>query len=121
MKRNRLFIITFVILILIGSFLFIRYKDERLDKEGRYTLVTITDITGGKSGLRVFIRFVYLKDTIKTDYVDGTEMVGTSDIGKRYYIKFIPTSPKLAAQIIYKHPLDSLQAPPEGWKQLPNY
>jgi len=91
---------------------------KELEKEGLYTLATIKEIKGAKSGrwVKVFFSFNDQKYEAETK----NETIPLSWIGEKIFIKFLPSRP-IEAQFLdsFKVPDSLLQLPPRIWKSLP--
>lgn len=94
------------------------YTSKLLEKSDSYTIGTINKITGAKGGLRVFIDFEFENKKYQVNFIDGSDNVSSSkNLGKRYFIKFIPEHPTMQININYSDtvPSNITTAPPKGW------
>jgi hypothetical protein len=91
---------------------------KRLAKEGVYTLATIREIKGAKSGRWVKVSFMYDGKQYETEA--RNEAIPLSWIGEKIFIKFLPSRPIEAEYLDSFKVTDSLlQLPPTIWKSLP--
>lgn len=89
-----------------------------LEKEGVYTLATVTDIKGAKSGRYVTVTFTYKGREYKTE--GRNERIPLSWIGEKIFIKFLPSRPIEAEYLDNLDVPDSLlKLPPTIWTKLP--
>ena len=73
-KAEKIFFIYFG-LFLLGLFLFIKFRDWRLEKDGRFTLGTIENIASSKSGQIYSVRYFFRGQTFSTSFSDvGLEL-----------------------------------------------
>ena len=89
-----------------------------LDKEGFYTIATVTDIKGAKSGRYVKVTFYYEGKQYETE--SRNENIPLSWIGEKIFIKFLPSEPTQAEYFENIEVPDSLiKLPPTIWTELP--
>lgn len=89
-----------------------------IEKEGIYTLATITDVKGAKSGRFVVVTFTYQGREYSTE--SRNESIPLSWIGEKIFIKFLPSDPIQAEYLEKIEVSDSLlKLPPMTWSNLP--
>ena len=91
---------------------------KQLKKEGVYTLATIIDIKGARSGRWVEVKFLYNEREYKTKR--RNESIPHSWIGKKIFIKFLPSRPvesEYYERIEVPDSLEQLHSP--VWEKLP--
>jgi hypothetical protein len=91
---------------------------ELLKKEGLYTLATIDNIKGAKSGTWLIVKFNYNGRLYETK--ERNETVPASWIGEKIFVKFLPSEPEVADILEDAYVTDSLTKEPDTiWKDLP--
>lgn len=117
--RNKHILIPVVLALAFGIGLgYSHYTSQMLEKSDNYTIGTISRITGAKGGLRIFIDFDFENKKYQVNFIDGSDEVSTSqNLGRRYFIKFIPDHPTMQIDINYSDtvPSDITYSPPKGW------
>jgi Mrp family chromosome partitioning ATPase len=89
-----------------------------LEKEGVYTLATVTNIKGAKSGRWVTVTFKYKGREYQPEV--RNETIPLSWIGEKIFIKFLPSKPVEAEYLDSLDVPDSLlKLPPTIWTKLP--
>jgi hypothetical protein len=84
-------ILIMLVWIIINSIEADKYT-RKLEKEGVYTIATITNIKGARSGRWVEVTFSYNGREFKTKQRNQTILI--SWIGKKIFIKFLPSRPE---------------------------
>jgi hypothetical protein len=91
---------------------------ELLKNEGLYTLATIDNIKGARSGRWVIVKFNYNGTLYETE--ERNETIPLSWIGEKVFIKFLPSKPEVADILEDAYVSDSLAKEPDAvWKDLP--
>lgn len=113
-NKKSLFLLFGIILVicLIGF-----YRSDTVAKEGVYTITTIYKVQGARGGLRVDFRYTfgnkeYTGYTVNSSY-------SHNDAGKRLFIQVLPSDPERCLITDIPVPDSIIEAPPEGWKELP--
>jgi hypothetical protein len=92
--------------------------ERQLNKEGKFTLATITDIEGAKSGRWVEVEFLYNGSKYSTKR--RNEMIPHSWIGEKIFIKFLPSRPVVTEYYENIDVPDSISSlSPTIWDSLP--
>lgn len=99
--KNKRIVIPLVLVLAFGiGFWYYHYTTKILEKSDSYTIGTVSKITGAKGGLRIFVDFEFDSKKYQVNFIDGSDNVSTSqNLGKRYFIKFIPEHPTMLIDI----------------------
>lgn len=113
-NKKSLFLLFGIILTigLIGT-----YRSETVAKEGVYTITTIYKVQGARGGLRVDFRYTFGNKEY-TGYAVNSSY-SHNDVGKRLFIKVLPSDPDRCLITDIRVPDSITEAPVEGWVELP--
>jgi hypothetical protein len=104
------------LLFLIFGFFYLRYQDNKRDKNPRYTIGVVIKKFTSKSG--TYYKTEYNVNDI--EYLVNFSSDGDPDpVGKRFYIKFEKGNPE-NSELLYDEKVNKNITPPkEGWKEIP--
>ena len=121
MKKGEKIFLIYLAVFLLGLFLFIQFRNSRLEKDGRFTLGIVEEVASSKSGKIYFVHYFFKGQSYKISF---------SDVGHQFYvnqllfIKIDNNSPKLFDVLSYLETTVPVcfkisNAPANGWKTLP--
>jgi len=119
-NKTKLILLTFIIVV-VGSGLYYHWTSNLLNRTGRYSIGTIENVEGARGGLMIYVTFKFRNKNYTINSIDATGEITKSSMGKRLFIKFIPSHPTLSCDYSIDNIVpDSIKEPPyEGWKTLP--
>lgn len=128
--KKGLFIVA--ILALVISVLYINLIKEpglraKLLSKGHYTIGIITEVYHpARHKQQSYPYFTYLVDGRKMEgYGNGIiqkqedTYFNDRDIGRRFFVVFLPSDPEKCSILPYCIPPDTLQSPQKGWSKIP--
>jgi len=121
MKNNNIKILGIILFFIIIFFIIIKniYNNKLLEKHSKYTIGNIISIEpNGNAGYKIYFTYEVNNKIYKA--FGGIYRNDKNLIGKRYYIKFSPSNPKICKILLEKEvPGNITNAPPEGWDKIP--
>ena len=117
-KINLIGIIIFILIIVILVSKNI-IESRNLKKDCNYTIGTITGIEPNmKSGYRIIFEYDVKNITYKA--FDGIYENKKSLIGKRFFVKYVPSNPKNCSILLSNPVPENVKTTPfDGWKTIP--
>lgn len=92
-------------------------SQQWLDREGKYTIATIIDIQGARSGRWVSVKFLYNGH----DHIceRRNERIPLTWIGEKIFVKFLPSNPENCEFYDFIGVPDSIKSFNKVWDSLP--
>lgn len=115
-KKSLFFGLGIILLVgLIGT-----YRSCTVNNEGVYTIATVYNFKIVRGGIGFDFKYIFRGVEYRAYAVGSVNNTSMKDEGKRFFIQVLANDPERCLITSIQVPDSIIEAPSEGWKELPN-